>query len=120
MLEENARLFALLNIALADAAIVCWDAKYLYNFWRPITAIQEADTDGNPLTEGDPGWTPLLPTPPFPENMLPATARSAEPPQRFWHTSSARTESLLRWVLTISLAFSAPTGRSPRPRWRAA
>ena len=66
-LEENARLFALLNIALADAAIVCWEGKYLYNFWRPITAIQEADTDGNPLTEADPGWMPLLPTPPFPE-----------------------------------------------------
>jgi membrane-associated phospholipid phosphatase len=66
-LEENARLFALLNIALADAAIVCWEAKYVYNFWRPITAIQEADTDGNPLTEADQGWMPLLPTPPFPE-----------------------------------------------------
>jgi hypothetical protein len=66
-LEENARLFALLNIALADAAIVCWEGKYFYNFWRPITAIQEADSDGNPLTEADPVWMPLLPTPPFPE-----------------------------------------------------
>jgi hypothetical protein len=66
-LEENARLFALLNIALADAGIVSWNCKYQYNFWRPITAIQEADTDGNPDTSADPDWMPLLETPPFPE-----------------------------------------------------
>lgn len=66
-LEENARLFALLNIALADAGIVAWDAKYTYNSWRPITAIQQADKDNNPLTTADPTWTPLLTTPPFPE-----------------------------------------------------
>jgi hypothetical protein len=66
-LAENARLFALLNIAMADAAIVSWDCKYLYNLWRPVTAIQLADTDGNPLTHADPAWQPLLPTPPFPE-----------------------------------------------------
>ena len=66
-LTENARLFALLNIALADAAILCWDCKYDCNFWRPITAIREADTDKNPATEKDPAWTPLLETPPFPE-----------------------------------------------------
>jgi hypothetical protein len=66
-LEENARLFALLNIAMADAGIVTWDAKYRYNFWRPVTAIREADRDGNPDTVADPGWTPLLVTPNFPE-----------------------------------------------------
>lgn len=65
-LVDNARLFALLNVALADAAIVSWDAKYATNFWRPITAIREADTDGNPATEADPTWTPLIVTPPFP------------------------------------------------------
>jgi len=65
--EENARMFALLNIALADAAIACWDTKYVYNFWRPITAIQEAHTDGNPGIEPDFAWTPFLETPPFPE-----------------------------------------------------
>jgi hypothetical protein len=52
---------------LADAAIVSWDCKYVYNYWRPITAIQEADTDGNQDTIADPAWTPLLATPPFPE-----------------------------------------------------
>jgi hypothetical protein len=64
--HENARLFALLNAALADAAIVCWDMKFSCNLWRPITAIQEADTDGNDRTTRDPNWRPLLDTPPFP------------------------------------------------------
>lgn len=68
-LEDCARLFALLNIALADAAIVCWDSKYQYNFWRPITAINQADKDNNPNTTADPQWLPLLTTPPFPEYM---------------------------------------------------
>jgi hypothetical protein len=66
-LSENARLFALVNIAMADAAIACWDAKYHYVFWRPITAIALADTDGNPATMPEPGWTPLIVTPNFPE-----------------------------------------------------
>ncbi len=65
-LYENARTFALLNIALADAGIASWDAKYFYGLWRPITAIREADLDGNPATAPDPGWSPLLVTPPFP------------------------------------------------------
>ena len=66
-MEENARLFALLNIAEADAGILCWDCKYACNFWRPISAIQNADLDENPATEKDADWEPLLPTPPFPE-----------------------------------------------------
>jgi hypothetical protein len=66
-LVEKARLFALLNIAEADAAIVSWDNKYAYNHWRPVTAIVNADLDGNDATEPDPDWTPLLVTPPFPE-----------------------------------------------------
>jgi len=66
-LSENARLLALVNIALADAVIGCWDAKYTYVSWRPVTAIPLADTDGNPGTISDPNWTPLLPTPSHPE-----------------------------------------------------
>jgi hypothetical protein len=66
-LAENARMFALLNIAMADAAIVAWDCKYAFSFWRPITAIREAAADGNSDTAPDPSWAPLLPTPPFPE-----------------------------------------------------
>ncbi len=66
-LEQNARLFALLNIALADAAISCWDSKYTFNRWRPVTAIQQADLDGNPDTIADANWSSLIPAPPFPE-----------------------------------------------------
>ncbi len=65
-LSENARLFALLNIALADAGIACWDCKYKFKLWRPITAIRQADRDDNPDTEAEAGWEPLLDTPPFP------------------------------------------------------
>lgn len=66
-LSDNAQLFALLNVAIADALISCWDAKYHFEFWRPITAIRLADTDGNPATIVQPGWTPLLTTPNYPE-----------------------------------------------------
>lgn len=66
-LSENARLFALLNIAGADTLIVCWDSKLYYNYWRPITAIRLADTDGNTGTTADTTWLPLIATPPYPE-----------------------------------------------------
>ncbi|MEG3940623.1 phosphatase PAP2 family protein [Microcoleus sp. S36b_A3] len=66
-LEDSARLFALLNIAVADAGISCWDAKYTYNFWRPLTAIVQADRDNNPNTTADPDWKPQWENPPFPE-----------------------------------------------------
>jgi hypothetical protein len=66
-LVENARLFALVSIAGADAFIAAWDAKFAYSQWRPVTAIRAADADGNPATEPDRGWTPLLGTPRFPD-----------------------------------------------------
>jgi len=66
-LSDNARLFALLNIGLADAGIAAWDAKYCYNRWRPIAAIREAAADGNLSTVADTNWTPLITTPAFPE-----------------------------------------------------
>jgi membrane-associated phospholipid phosphatase len=59
-LLDSARTFALLNLALADAAIVSWDSKYAYECWRPVTAIREGEIDPDPI------WTPLLTTPPFP------------------------------------------------------
>ena len=58
-LEQNARLFALLNIAMADAAVCAWDAKYTFHFWRPVTAIN--------VTEPDLNWTSFIVTPPFPD-----------------------------------------------------
>jgi hypothetical protein len=66
-LAENARLFALLNMGLANTFINDWDAKFTYNFWRPITAIRNGDNDGNDATERDAGWTPLNATPMHPE-----------------------------------------------------
>lgn len=65
-LQENARVMALLNLALADAGIAAWDSKYEDDFWRPIDAIRRADEDGNSLTVADPQWSSLLQTPPHP------------------------------------------------------
>jgi hypothetical protein len=65
-LADNARLFALLDITLADAAVLCWECKFRFAYWRPVNAIQEADADNNPATSPDPDWMPLLTTPPFP------------------------------------------------------
>jgi hypothetical protein len=64
---ETARMYALAEAAMADAQIACWDSKYFYNFWRPITAIRLGDQDGNPATAVDPDWQPLINTPNFPE-----------------------------------------------------
>jgi len=55
---RSARLFALLNLTLADGVIAFYDAKYTYDFWRPVTAIRAADTDNNPETPADPNWLP--------------------------------------------------------------
>jgi len=66
-ISENSRLLALMNIAIADTAIAVWRWKLVYNFWRPITAIQLADTDPNPFTTADPSWLPLINTPAYPD-----------------------------------------------------
>jgi hypothetical protein len=66
-LVDTARALAMGNLVDTDAGIACWDSKYHYTFWRPVTAIQHADIDGNPGTTADPSWTPLLTTPNHPE-----------------------------------------------------
>jgi hypothetical protein len=66
-ISDSARLFAAVDLSMADTAIAVWNAKFHYGWWRPITAIREADTDGNPDTAAVPGWTPLLVTPPYPD-----------------------------------------------------
>ena len=66
-IDHSARMLAILNMTAADAAITCWRAKYDVPYWRPSTAIQLADTDGNPATIADPSWTPLVANPPYPE-----------------------------------------------------
>src|SRR4029453_1090123 len=64
---QNARLFAAVTQATDDAYIAIFDAKYHYNFWRPITAIRNGDIDGNDATDRDPAWLPFIDTPMHPE-----------------------------------------------------
>ena len=66
-LSDTARAFALVYLAASDAGIACWDAKYTYNFWRPLAAIRNGELDDNDATLGDPNWQPLFPTPAHPE-----------------------------------------------------
>jgi len=79
---ENARLFALLNLSFADAVIAFYDAKYTYNFWRPVTAIRAAVMDGNPDNEADPNWLPEVgnttPDPSYPGAHAVISAAGAE------------------------------------------
>jgi hypothetical protein len=64
-ISQDARFFAMTSMATADSIINCWAEKAHWSFWRPTTAIQLADTDGNPATEADPAWTALLSVPPY-------------------------------------------------------
>lgn len=78
---EAARFMAMTSVVAADAMITCFEAKYHYLLWRPVTAIRAGGSDGNPRTKGDIDWTPLIPTPNHPEYpsahscVTPATAR---------------------------------------------
>ena len=93
---DSARLFAMANLAMADGAIGCWDDKHYWNFWRPVTAIREAASDGNPATEADLTWTPLFATPPFPDH-----------PSAHSCMSSALVHTLHDFFGTDKVAFSA-------------
>lgn len=107
-LEQNARLLALLNLALADAAIGAWDAKYHYNWWRPITAIRAGDTDGNDATDADPTWTPYLVTPPFPEHTSGHSTFSgaaAAVLARFWGTDDVSFSTGSDFLPGVSRSF---------------
>ena len=92
---DTARLFALTAVASADAVIGAWDTKKYYNFWRPITAIQLGDTDGNRRTEGDPGWLPLINTPNYPDYTSGAN-----------NVTSAITRSLALFFGTDAITYS--------------
>jgi hypothetical protein len=65
--SEAARVYLLLNLAGADAFIASWDAKFAYNQWRPVTAIRHTGNDDSSARQADTSWTPLVPTPPFPD-----------------------------------------------------
>ena len=66
-IASSARMFAAATMSVADGVITVWEEKLRANYWRPVTAIQQGDADGNPATTGDPTWTPLLATPPYPD-----------------------------------------------------
>jgi hypothetical protein len=114
---DSARLFAAENLAAADAAIGCWNDKYHWNSWRPITAIREAASDGNRATEADPTWTPLfdpstpvatppaLVTPPFPEH-----------PSGHNCAAGAIVRTLRYFFGTDKIAFSASSNKSGTTR----
>lgn len=101
-LVENARLLALMAVTEADAAIVCWEGKYRYNLWRPVTAIQRADEDQNPATEADPTWDHLLDSPPFPSY-----------PSGHSTFSRAGAELLTRYFGTDAITFVAHSDSLP-------
>jgi hypothetical protein len=103
-LAQCARLFALLNMSLANAYIVNWDAKYTYHFWRPVTAIRNGDQDGNEATERDAGWTSFNPTPMHPEYPSQATINAM--------IASAVLESVFGPVKAIP--FTATDVRDPK------
>jgi hypothetical protein len=103
---EAARLFAMANLAAADAAIACQSDKYHWMFWRPITAIQEADSDGNPATAADPEWEPVVEvTPPYPEHPS------------GWNCNAGSHVGALREIFgTDEMAFQITSPDVPEPR----
>jgi hypothetical protein len=110
-LVQNARLFALLDLSLADSVIAFYDAKYAYHFWRPITAIRAADNDGNPATAGDPTWTPLATTaldPSYPGAHAVVSAAGADVLSRFFGNNEnlAVTSEVLPGVERTFTSFS--------------
>jgi len=111
---ENARLFALLNLSFVDGVIAFYDAKYTYNFWRPVTAIRAAATDGNPETEADPNWLPEVgnttPDPSYPGAHAVISAAGAEVLTSFFRTDHFEfsvTSEVLAGVDRSFTSFSA-------------
>ncbi len=120
---DAARFMGMMSVTYADALIACFDAKYQYTFWRPVTAIQAGDTDGNRWTVGDPAWTPLLPaTPNHPEYpsahscITPAggLGRRVVPPVPGTSTSPSRASR--GWAIAISTPSGTCRTRSANAR----
>ena len=115
-IADNARLFAIENLASADGAIGCWYSKYYWNFWRPITAIREAASDGNPATEADPAWMPLFDpaTPQFGSPLV--TPGFPEHPSGHGCISGAIVRSLQHFFGTDKITFNAFSNRTRTTR----
>jgi hypothetical protein len=119
-LADTARLFAMLDLTAADSAISCWNDKYHYSFWRPITAIREADRDGNPATEADPNWQPL-----FVPTLDPAIAGAGPPlitppypdhPSGLICNSNSSLQALRAFFGTDKMRFYITSSRFPGER----
>jgi hypothetical protein len=106
---QAARLLALLNLAGADAFIASWAAKFRHEQWRPVTAIRAGETDGNPATPGDPAWTPLLVTPPFPDHV------AGHP--TYGGAAARVLAGLLGEAPGVTLVLSSPTAPGVEPRY---
>jgi hypothetical protein len=113
---DSARLFAMTNLAAADGSIGCWNDKYYWRFWRPITAIREAATDGNPATEPDPAWLPLFdPTVPVSGSPL-VTPGFPDHPAGHGCISGAFVHALKAFFGTDKIEFTAVSNKcSPAP-----
>jgi len=101
-IDDSARLLALASLAMADAGITAWDTKLHYVFWRPLTAIQEGDNDGNPETVGDPNWQPLINNPNYPDYTSGAN-----------NVTGAVTRVLALFFGTDEMTFSVATTNHP-------
>jgi hypothetical protein len=113
---ESARMFAMTNLAAADGSIGCWNDKYYWNFWRPITAVREAAADGNPATMADPAWLPLFnPTVPVSGPLL-VTPGFPDHPSGHTCISGATLHALRDFFATDKIAFTALSNKcSPAP-----
>jgi hypothetical protein len=113
---DSARLFARVDLAAADAAINCWNDKYYFRFWRPVTAIREAATDGNPDTLADPNWLPLF-DPSTPAGGAPlVTPGFPDHPSGHACVSSATVNTLQDFFGTDKIEFSAFSNKSRTTR----
>jgi hypothetical protein len=106
---DNARLFALATIARADALIAVWDAKYHYEFWRPLTAIRHGDNDGNPATERDATWRPIAETPVHPEYPCAHCISAA--------SICAVVEAVIGTAEIAEVSMTSPTAKGVTHRW---
>ena len=102
-LGDNARLFALSEMAATDSIISSWETKKFYNFWRPQTAITLGESDGNSRTAADPSWLPYVATPPYPDYTSGANALTG---------SISRTLAHLLGDKTTFSVFSTPANRT--------
>jgi hypothetical protein len=101
-IDDSARLFALTNLAMGDAILTAWDTKFHYVFWRPLTAIQNGDNDGNPETVGDANWQPLANNPNYPDYTSGAN-----------NVTGAVTRALALFFGTDEVTFTVTTTNHP-------